>query len=64
MESIIYKTRKLSETNTLHCEIEKTFMDSYSVLVYNTDGDLWIEKFALTYEEATIVADKLLKKNY
>ena len=57
-----YKTRKLSDTNTLHCEIEKTFMDNYSIVLYDTYGDLWIEKFAPTYEKATEIAENLFKK--
>jgi len=57
--STIYKTKKVNLINTITCEIEKTFMNNFSILVYDEEGDVWIEKFADTYLKATEIADKL-----
>ncbi len=55
----IYKTKKVNTINTITCEIEKTFMDNFSVLVYDNDGGVFTERFADTYLIATELADKL-----
>lgn len=55
----IYKTKKVNSINTITCEIEETFMNNFSVLVYDEEGGVFIEKFADTYLKATEVADKL-----
>jgi len=57
--STIYKTKKINSINTITCEIEETFMNNFSVLVYDEEGGVFIEKFANTYLKATEVADKL-----
>jgi hypothetical protein len=59
MESTIYKTKKVNSINTITCEIEQTFMNNYSILVYDEQGGIYLEKFADTREKAEIKADKL-----
>jgi hypothetical protein len=54
-----YKTKKVNSINTIICEIEKTFMDNFSVLIYDQEGGVFIERFADTYSDATKIADKL-----
>jgi hypothetical protein len=58
----IYKSKKVNSINTITCEIEESFMDNFSVLLYDNEGGVWIEKFAPTYEKATQLADKLFEK--
>ena len=55
----IYKTKKVNTINTITCVIEETFMDNYSILIFDEEGGVWIEKFADTYNQAVIIADKL-----
>ena len=66
MENIYYKTKKINCSNTLFCAIEETFNDEYSILIFDDyseyEGGIWIEKFTKTYNEATILADKLFNK--
>ena len=64
MENIVtYKTKEINSLTTITVDIEKTWFDNYSVLVQNvTEGGLWIEKFADTFEDAQILADKLFIK--
>jgi hypothetical protein len=58
----IYKSKKVNSINTITCEIEESFMDNFSVLLYDNEGGVCIEKFAPTYEKATQLADKLFEK--
>lgn len=62
MENNIYKTKKVNSINTITCEIEETFMNNFSVLVYDDENEVFIEKFADTIEEAKNKADKLFLK--
>jgi hypothetical protein len=65
MESIsgnIYKSKKVNSINTIVCEIEETFMGNYSIIVYDTEGSGWVEKFAPTYKQAQNLADSLFLK--
>ena len=64
MENIVtYKTKEINSLTTITVDIEKTWFDNYSVLVQNViEGGLWIEKFADTFEDAQILADKLFIK--
>ena len=55
----IYKTQKVNSINTITCEIEKTFLDNFSILIYDEEGEIWIEKFADTYLQSVEIADKL-----
>jgi hypothetical protein len=55
----IYKTKKVNSFNTITCEIEETFMNNFSILVYDQEGGIWIEKFADNYLDAVKIADKL-----
>jgi hypothetical protein len=55
----IYKTKKVNSINTIICEIEETYMNNFSVLIYDEEGGVFIEKFADSYLKATEVADKL-----
>lgn len=59
MTKTIYKTKKVNSINTITCEIEQTFMDNFSVLMYDDEGGLWIEKFCDTFLESIQLADKL-----
>lgn len=59
MTTTIYKSKKVNSINIINCEIEKTFMDNFSVLVYDNEGGIFIEKFADNYTKAIEVADKL-----
>jgi hypothetical protein len=34
----IYKTKKVNSINTITCEIEQTFIDNFSVLIYDDEG--------------------------
>jgi hypothetical protein len=42
--------------------IEETYMDNFSVLIYDEEGGVWIEKFASTYLDAVEIAEKLFLK--
>jgi hypothetical protein len=55
----IYKTEKVNSINTITCVIEPTFMDNFSILIYDEEGEIWIEKFADTYLQSVKIADKL-----
>jgi len=59
MTQTIYKTKKVNSINTVTVEIEETFINNFSVLIYDNEGGVFIERFAKTYNEATILADKL-----
>jgi len=59
----IYKKLKLTPYNTLTIEFEKTFMDDEPIsIVAHDEDDIFIEKFAKTYDEAVEIAEKLIKK--
>ena len=58
----IYKEKKVNTINTITCVIEKSYIDNYSILIFDEEGGVWIEKFADTYNEAVIIADKLFLK--
>jgi hypothetical protein len=59
MTTTIYKSKKVNSINTITCEIEETFMDNYSIVVYDQEGGVFIERFAENYLKAIEVADKL-----
>jgi hypothetical protein len=59
---MIYLETKINSINTLTIEIEQDFNESFSVLAYDEEGLIWIEKFAKTIEQAKKLADKLHKK--
>lgn len=61
-----YKVAK-TNNNTITCVIEETYNDGeYSVLIFDdyssSEGGIWVEKFAKTYNEATQIADRLFSK--
>jgi hypothetical protein len=58
----IYKEKKVNTINTITCVIEETYIDNYSILIFDEEGGVWIEKFADTYNEAVVIADKLFLK--
>jgi hypothetical protein len=66
MENLYYKIEKIKTSNTLFCAIEETFNDDYSILIHDDysdyEGGICVEKFAKTYKEAEILADKLFDK--
>lgn len=57
-----YKQKKVNTINTITCEIEETFMNNFSIIIYDNEGGIWIEKFASTYDESMEIADKLFFK--
>lgn len=57
----IYK-QKVNSINTITVEIEKTFMNNYSILCYDEENEVFIEKFANNYTDAVKIADKLFNK--
>ena len=57
----IYK-QKVNSINTITVEIEKTFMNNYSVLCYDEENGIFIEKFADNYTDASKIADELFNK--
>jgi hypothetical protein len=59
---MIYKETKINSINTLTIEIEEDFNESFSVVAYDSEGFIWIERFAKTMEQAKKLADKLHKK--
>lgn len=62
MTTTIYKQQKVNSINTLICEIEESYNDNFSIIVYDEEGGVWIEKFADTYTKAVEVAEKLFAK--
>lgn len=64
MNSVIYKTKKINTVNTLTVEIEETFSNNYSIVIYDEEGDVFKEKFSKDYESATIIAEKLFNTEY
>lgn len=56
---IIYKFVKLNSINNLTIEIEESFNDNFSILAYDQEGGIWVEKFAKTLNEAKLIAEKL-----
>ena len=58
----IYKQKKVNSINTITVEIEETFNDNFSIIVYDEEGGVWVEKFANNYEKAVEVAEKLFTK--
>lgn len=59
METLIYKQTKLNSINKLTIEIDETFNDDFSIIAYDDENDIWVEKFAINLESAKIIADKL-----
>jgi hypothetical protein len=59
---MIYSTKKIDLINTLTIEIEKDFNQSFSVLAYDSEGLIWIEKFSDTLVGAEKLAHNLEKK--
>ena len=59
---MVYKQSKLNSINSLTIEIEENFSDQFSILAYDEEGEIWIEKFEETIESAKVVAEKLYKK--
>jgi hypothetical protein len=59
---MIYLTKKIDLINTLTIEIEKDFNESFSVLAYDSEGLIWIEKFSDTLVGAEKLAYNLEKK--
>jgi Zn-dependent metalloprotease len=53
---------KINSFNSLTTEVEKTFMDNYSILTYDDESGVWTETFADTYEKAVQIAHKQHKK--
>ena len=58
----IYKTKQVNSINTITCEIEETYINNFSILVYDNEGGIFTEKFADTFQDAKEVADKLFNQ--
>jgi hypothetical protein len=58
----IYATKKVNSINTITVLIEQTFMNNYSILCYDEENEIFVEKFADTYEQAEIIANNLFNK--
>jgi superfamily II helicase len=59
---MIYLDKKINSINSLIIEIEQDFNESYSVIAYDLEGLIWLEKFADNMQEAEKLAKKLEKK--
>ena len=59
---MIYLDKKINSINSIIIEIEQDFNDSYSVIAYDLEGLIWIEKFADNMQDAQKLAQKLEKK--
>lgn len=62
MEAVIEYQTKLNSINVLTVEIEENFNNEFSVLAYDNEGGVFLEKFAPTFEKAKEVAKKLHDK--
>lgn len=58
---IAYET-KLNSINKLTVEIEENFNNEFSILAYDEEGGVFVEKFAPTFEKAKEAAEKLHNK--
>ena len=56
---MIYTEKKIDSINTLTIEIEHDFIESFSIIAHDSEGLIWIEKFAPTIQEAEKIANKL-----
>lgn len=66
MTSTIYKEIELSKYNKLTIIIEETFMDNYSIVLFDDyageEGGIWGELFADTYDKAVQIAESQIKR--
>lgn len=58
----LYRQEKLNSINTLTCTIEKVSDNCFSVLLFDEEMEVWIEKFTETIEKAKATADRLFNK--
>jgi hypothetical protein len=59
---MIYLEKKINSINSLIIEIEQDFNNQFSVIAYDLEGLIWIEKFADNMQNAKKLAQKLEKK--
>jgi hypothetical protein len=59
METLTTHKTKLNSINVLTIEIEENFSNEYSIVAFDNEGGVFIEKFAKTLEEAKKIAEKL-----
>jgi hypothetical protein len=59
METLTTHKTKLNSINVLTIEIEETFSNEYSIVAFDNEGGVFVEKFAKTLEEAKKIAEKL-----
>lgn len=65
VNNTVYKSKQVNSINTITCEIEdigNTVVSLFSIIVYDNEGGVFIEKFADTYTSAKNKADKLFDK--
>jgi len=54
------ETHKLNSINYLTGVIEETYMNNFSVLVYDNEGGIFNEKFASTFGRAKAILQKMI----
>lgn len=63
-QSTIYKTVQAGNFNKITCMIEEAWTNNYSVVVFDEfsayEGGIFIEKFAVSYDKAVQIADKII----
>jgi hypothetical protein len=48
--------------NKIFCEVEHVCTNYYSVVCYDWNGDLWVEKFVTSEVEAVALCHKMFNK--
>ena len=48
--------------NKVYCEVQEVCSNYFSVLAYDWNGDLWVEKFVTSEVEAVALCHKMFKK--
>ena len=62
MNATTINSKKVNSINTITVEIEEAFNNNFSIVVFDEQGGLFVEKFAATYEKAVEVANKMFAK--
>jgi len=58
-DRVFYKEKKINSINTITCIVEENFMGNFSILIFDEEGGVWVEKFANNKIDAVNVAEKL-----
>lgn len=54
--------KEIAAGNKIYCEVEQVCDNYYSIVTYDWDGDLWIEKFKTNEVDALELCHKMFKK--